>query len=106
MIAFHYAEGLFVPVIVCDVCEQRIADGRLGVVVFRMGDLSLPELIPCMQTHKGECYNAAERKLGGMGECGWQELQTHLLYVVLNSKLTLEMLAEERDFRDAAGYYD
>jgi len=104
MIVLHYADGLFVPVIACDVCEQRIADGRLGVAVFPRGGLSEPELLPCVYTHKGECHEAAERKLGGRSECGWQDLRTHLLYVVLNSNLTLEMLAEERDHRDAMGY--
>jgi hypothetical protein len=103
MILVHYAEGRYTPVLACDICEKRITDGQLGAVVFKHPNPGESELLPVMHVHKGNCHKAAEERLGGDLRCGWLELQTHLLYLVLNSKLTLEGLVEERDARDAAG---
>jgi hypothetical protein len=103
MILAHCVDGGYVPVLVCDICEKRIVDAQLGAVVFKRLVASEPDLIPGLHVHKGECHNAAESRLGGRENTGWMELQTHLLYLVLNSKLTPEMLAAERDMRDAAG---
>ena|ERR1700722_10704253 len=104
MILFHYDQGRYFPVVVCDICEKRIVDAQLGAVVHQQGDLETEtDLLPCIHAHKGECHDSAEKKIGG--RCVWQELSTHFLYLILNSQLTPEKLAKERDTKDAAGHF-
>jgi len=105
MILFHYVDGRYTPVLICDVCEKRIVDGDLAAVVHRHGDPEQAELLPCMYVHKGACHDTAETQMGGADNTGWQELETHLLFLLLNTKITPEKLAAERDRSDEIGYF-
>ena len=104
MILIDYLDGHYMPVVICDICEQRIRDAQRGGALYRLLAGPGPELLPILHVHKGECFAAGERRLGGAPVTAWQELRHHLLYVTSNCGLTPEKLAAEQAFIDRIGF--
>ncbi len=103
MILIHYREGRYAPVVVCDICEQRITNANLAVAVGTDVYGKDPELISVLHAHKGTCHDAAEAKLGGRIKTGWDELSHHLLHLVQNIGLKPTDLVELKKTLDEIG---
>jgi hypothetical protein len=84
MIRIRYIEERYAPVVICDICEQRITNSGLAVIVYprRLGNEA--ELLEPWHVHKGTCLATADERLGGREKVGWEELATHLMEVAMN----------------------
>lgn len=96
MIVMRYRLGRCAPVIICDVCQQRIVDGGMAAVVTNSRGSYDEDLIQTTFVHKGQCHKTAEDKLGG-NDGGWTELTTFLARLVVNSGIRLESFGKELD---------
>ena len=100
MIVSVSEEGRYAPVLICDICEQRITDAGLAGVVSRTDQAGGVELNEVLYAHKGRCLDAAEEKLGGYRVTGWRELSDHLIDLLYNCGLTVEKLVELKKLSD------
>lgn len=96
------------PIIMCDLCGQKIDDAIIGAAIFNNrtpGGDRLPDgsVIDVLHAHKGECHDLAETKLGGKELTGWIELERHVRYVLHNSGLDLQELLDYDDFDNEVG---
>ncbi len=93
-VIYDEKEDEIIPVITCDVCNNRIEDVLNAVAVnqnvFDMGET--PTKI--LHAHKGRCHDSAEAKIGKYA--GWEELSAHLYYLCKNLGLTSQWF-EARD---------
>ena len=105
MIMLYYNEGNWSPVLVCDVCQQRITRRHTGMAVGGvLPNDGNPELEPLLHAHKGECLDEAERRLGKGSAVGTDELAFHLACLVHNVGLTPEQLSRSRASYDEMGF--
>lgn len=105
MIKYTYKDGLTIPVIVCDVCGERITDGAMAAAV--SGELGISHevdsLFDVIFVHKGKCHTRAENKVRSEKKgidtdthiVGWTELRTFLSYLVHNTGFKLEDLKDD-----------
>ena len=90
------ANGRSCPLLMCDVCGERILSLKEGAAVFR----SIKEsgsTSEVMHVHKRECHNQAEKKMGDGKKCPWQELQDHFYYVLANSESSPDELKKRAE---------
>ena len=73
--------------------QQRISDARQAAAVAIDVPGSDSDLFQVFHTHKGECHDEAEKKLGGRAKCGWTQLDMYLLQLTENVKLPPDKLA-------------
>ena len=88
MIRIMYANRRYSPILVCDICGQRIEDGAMAAAL--TGDMTQEEgsLTDVLHVHKGSCHTQAERTiestLAEPDVVGWQELGAHLSSLIHN----------------------
>ncbi len=92
MIKVWYKDGRYVPIITCDICNERIEDAAVAAAVAPSGEPDKDQVLDVLHAHKGRCHEAAEHKLGGDLNTGWEELSVHVLYLARNVKLSPEAL--------------
>ena len=91
MIRIYNDNGVYAPVIICDICKGHIKNVKNGAIVSLILEVKSGEMTDFLSVHKGECQNKAEEQLSYRGKkVGWQELNTHLLYLCKNTGLTLK----------------
>lgn len=93
MIRVLEKSGRSCPVLLCDICGERIENLGLGAAVFPRTTAE-DELREVLHVHKRACHDAAERQLAGLKGAPWQELQDHFIYLVSNSGKPVEDLLE------------
>ena len=81
------------PLLICDICGERIENLGLGAAVFPRTDVD-GEINDVLHVHKRSCHDAAERKVGGGKGAPWQELQDHFVYLMANAGKPVEQLVE------------
>ncbi len=77
------------PRVCCDICGKMIEDGRLAMVKWHERIPSA--LVVC---HKGECDQVSWPVTR---RWPWQELNTHLVYILRNLKLDLSEESKRAD---------
>lgn len=88
MIELIIIDGLTCPVIYCDSCGERITDVQQAAAVFR-NMVPEDERTGVTYVHKdfvkGDCLSQAEASIRSSGGTpGWEELGTHLAYLISN----------------------
>lgn len=109
MFEIHTINGQNCPVLVCDLCGERLTDAGKAAVVF---DNFAPNnaKLKALHVHKGKidgktCHEEADSliKAGG-GTPGWQEMRSCLTDLVTNVGFPLEdMVKYDKRMRDAFG---
>jgi hypothetical protein len=90
MLKMIYLNGRTVPQYFCDVCTTQIENAKGAALVFkRLSELEETNS-EVLFTHKGQCHDAAEIKLGGKSKTGWQEMSVSLFHSLHNSQLSPE----------------
>lgn len=100
MIKVLYKDGRYSPLVICDICSERIEDAALGAAVAPSGQGGDDQLLEVLHAHKGGCHKAAEERLGGKVNTGWDELGVHMLNLAMNVKLSPEALSDLRKLED------
>lgn len=103
MIVLRYHEGIYRPIILCDICEQPITDVQQANLVSKNPTRDEITVEAVMQVHQGRCTDVAEEKLGGKTETGFDNLEDHLFCLMLSSGLGLERLAELIEIKKETG---
>lgn len=76
-------QGRFVPVCFCDICNERITDAGMGMVLFpKEGGEGKGEKVDFLLLCKGKCDRVASECHGEDG--GWLELSSFLAYLATN----------------------
>jgi len=83
MIEIHAIDGINCPILICDVCGERIQDASKAAIVF---DNFQPNgsRVKALSVHKGNidgktCHHEAELIIAsGGGRAGWEELKAAL----------------------------
>jgi hypothetical protein len=103
MIRVDYDGKTYAPHFYCDICHQPITDARRGAAVSPIG-MAIPDghaRLDVLHVHKGKCQDAAEDRVGGRANAGWDELIDHVRHLARNTGLTPESLADrQRTFDD------
>ncbi len=94
--------GRDIPMLICDVCDTWIEGAGEAAAVWKRASKD-GETSEVLHVHKRGCHAQAEHRLGGKQNCSWEELGTHLLYLVGNSGLSPEQLQEIQDRNDRYG---
>lgn len=99
MIKILENNGNSAPILICDICGERINNAREGAAVF--GDKASDKGVKDVKhVHKASCHDMAEIELAG--EDNWQEMSQHLRLLLHNVGLTPKDLDDEgktdRDF--------
>lgn len=98
-------DGQNCPVLVCDVCGERLTEAGKSAVVFN--NFSPPNSkLKALHVHKGNidgktCHEEAESSIrSGGGTPGWQEMKRALTDLVFNVGFPADKMAEyaKRDF--------
>lgn len=98
MIEIHFIDGRSCPMIVCDMCRERLLEaGKAAAVFTNFGEPG--GKVRSLHVHKGRidghtCHEEADaliRKDGGTP--GWQEMKSFLADLVHNSGFPAEELA-------------
>lgn len=98
MIKLVLIEGRSAPLLFCDHCGKRIENVLMAAAVFaRVGE---GESSPVKHVHKGECHRETERV---MNTNHWQELSTHLRYLIDNVSMTPEWMVDKNKFEEQHG---
>ncbi len=85
------------PILMCDVCGMRIAEG--GAACFDMKE----QMAPALHVHKGTCLDTTEAKIEHAGgDFGWTEMRDHLYYLCGNVGFTADKHVEAKK-RDDEG---
>lgn len=106
MIKVLYDDGRYAPIMICDVCGERIEDAKNGAAVSNSDPevLSDGDAVEVKHTHKGDCHDEADQHLREQGiHPGWNSLTTHLMQVLHNTGLSpkdLEDILRGRDYFD------
>ena len=88
----------FAARVICDECQQRIGDHKVGFVVARWNEEEncpyLDEVV--LHTHGGKCLSDAKAKLqsGDDGMVYWESLSRHLVELVVGCGMTQAELNE------------
>jgi hypothetical protein len=82
------------PVLLCDICDQRIVKAADGNVVSKEPPSGHPDLQDLLYAHQGSCTDAAEKKLGGKTETGFDNLEEHHFRLLYSLGLSPEALLE------------
>jgi len=91
MIRIYNDNGVYAPVILCDICKGHIKEAQDGAVISLILEAQTGDMTEFFSVHKGECQQKAEEKLSFRGKkVGWQELNTHLLYLCKNTGLSVK----------------
>jgi hypothetical protein len=99
MVEIHFVEGRSCPVIVCDMCGERLSDpGKAAAVFANFGESG--GKVRALLVHKGKidgrtCHEEAEaliRKEGG--NAGWHEMKAFLADLVHNAGFPAKELAD------------
>lgn len=93
MIKMLSASGRSAPVLMCDVCGERIKLVGMGAAVFPRSDSDGAE-VEVLHVHKGECHDKAESRVGSGKGAPWQELGNHFSYLLHNIGLPMSRLQE------------
>jgi len=109
VLEIHSIAGRNCPVIVCDICGEKLDEASKAAAVFQnfTADGSKVRLL---HVHKGSidgrtCHDEAEALLGKNGEpVGWQELKTYLADLVANAGFPAAEMAEYVERRQQFGF--
>jgi hypothetical protein len=89
------------PAIFCDVCTKQITAAGEAAAVYPYEEKD-GAVLEVLHVHKGRCHDTAENKVGSNGGAPWQELESHLLWLLKNTGLPLDRLgeleADEKEF--------
>lgn len=107
MIEMHTIDGRNCPVMVCDMCGEKLDNAGKAAAVFQN---FTPEgsKLRVLHVHKGRidgktCHAEAEALLGvGGADVGWQEMKTFLVDMAANCGFPGAAMAEY-DKRDGSG---
>ena len=89
MIEMHTSDGINFPILVCDVCGERITDASKAAAVFE-NFAPNGSRVKVQIVHKGNiddktCHQVADAKIVSEGgRPGWQELKRHIVYLAAN----------------------
>jgi len=92
-------DGMYAPVIICDICGKAIDNASLAAVI----DCERPnvgEMTEVRHVHKGKCHDLADAR---WSELPWAEMDVHLLNLINNVGSSLEKLQEVREARNKVG---
>jgi hypothetical protein len=103
MIKMLYSSGRWAPILVCDICKDRIKDAQKAAAVHRMGDVNDGNVVEVFHTHKERCQDIAEEKLSGKYRAGWSEMSTHLIYLSQNTGIGADDIRAQDELRDIIG---
>jgi hypothetical protein len=93
-------DGTNAPMIVCDVCRERITDFQMGAAVFPLGTPN-GHISPVLHAHKRTCHDAADAQVREQGGTpGWDELRDHVRWLAANCGLTPATLADDERERE------
>lgn len=105
MLEIHCIDSRNCPVIVCDICGERLSDASKAAVVFQSAQTAGAKLKP-LHVHKGRidgrtCHQEAESLLGAPKvSVGWDELMNIMIDLAHNVGFPPGKMAEyDRDFR-------
>ena len=94
MIKITWIKGRGCPKIFCDSCGEEILNAKDGAVVFPnfKDNGTIDEAIYVHKSHvKNNCMSDAEASIKAKGnQQGWEELSTHLAYLVHNAGMGSE----------------
>lgn len=99
MFEIHTIDGNNCPVLVCDLCGERLTDAGKAAVVFD-NFVSSNSKITAFHVHKGPidgktCHAEADTLIRAAGGTpGWQEMQRALTDLVANSGFPAEKMAK------------
>ena len=102
MIRTLHKDGHDLPLLICDICDTWIEGAGEAAAVWKTAR-NEGDATPVLHVHKRGCHALAEQRLGGRAECSWEEMGTHLLYLVGNTGLTPEQLQEIQSRNDQLG---
>ena len=88
MVEVRFADGVWAPVIICDVCSTRISDSSQANAIWSTSDYSGCNG-PVLHVHK-DC----DDRVAAEPPIAWAPLADHLFYVCHNARLTPTKLAE------------
>ena len=99
MIEMRCIDSLFIPRIVCDSCGEVITNASKAAIVFG-NFLNNGEKTCVLHINKnfvkGDCMEKAEGVIRSKGwEPGWDELKTHLAFLIKNAGMTPEDIEEK-----------
>lgn len=89
--------GMNVPQVICSSCGQAITDAKKAAVVFENFSAE-GQSVDLSYVHKNfvgnNCLSQAEQKIRATGkQSGWEELSTHMAYIVSNVGLNEKDIA-------------
>ena len=90
----HHKPGRYAPVLFCDICAKPITDAGLAAAVTVSHPIPEGETSEVMYVHKGDCHDAADRRLGK--KAGWDELSRHLRQLLYNTGLSPKKLQAQQ----------
>lgn len=98
MIKVVVRQGVVVPIVICDICNQQIQDlERAAAVNPPIIKLRAENPVDIIYAHKGKCHDIAEQRLSQQyGQTAeWQELSTHFYFLCNGGGLTAEKMARK-----------
>ena len=98
MIKVIVRQGVLVPIVICDICNQQIQDlEKAAAVNPPIVELEAEKPTEILYAHKGKCHDLAEERLNQQygRTASWQDLSTHFYFLCNNGGLTAEKMARK-----------